>query len=210
MIVAAICLVFVVVGFTFLFFGPTAVEGPRTIPSNTADIVWESYGSDLVSGKILYPDYMHISEQKKDTGVGVTIAEFEPREFLTYFSNQNHVSLYPGGIDTPFFYGKTKEDEYTSETGQQFARTEYLTTDDDVWAVMLVPKEKYKNWQDRGFIMIQARLRDREEYCMSEAGISSDRVDCDPFAGEKTVYSGTVSDQFISVGYEIVNKNSFK
>jgi hypothetical protein len=209
-LIAVVSLLFVLLGFLFLFFKSDPSDGPKRIPNSITDIVWESFDSKLISNKLQYPEHMHVSEQKEETGVGINVAEFEPREFLTYFSNQNHVSIYPGGIDVPLFYGKTRESEYTSSTNQSFMRTEYLTTDNQVWAVMLVPKEQYENWQARGFIWIQTRVQDRETMCLSNTGILIDSVDCDPFAGEKTVYSGTVSDKFIRVGYEIVNKNSFK
>ena len=209
-VIAAVSLVFVIIGFTFLFLKQGASDGPRRIPNSITDIVWKTFSSDLISNRLEYPEHMYINEQKEESGVGITIAEFEPKEFLTYFSNQNHVSIYPSGIDAPFFYGKTKESEYISSTQQEFMRTEYLTIDGDTWAVMLVPKVQYEDWQSRGFIWIQTRIQNRETFCVTQAGMVIDSVDCDPFAGQKTVYSGTVSDKFIRAGYEIVNKNSFK
>jgi hypothetical protein len=209
-LVSLACLAFVIVGFVLLFFRHDSEVGPRTIPNSVSEIIWTEFKSELISNRLQYPEYMYIGEQKEESGVGITVAEFEPREFLTYFSNQNHVSIYPGGIDAPFFYAKTRESDFTSSSGQEYFRTEFLTMQDGVWAVMLVPKVQFENWQSRGFIWIQSRIGERNDMCMSNSGLVVDSVDCDPYSGQKTVYSGTVSDQFIRVGYEIVNKNTFK
>ncbi len=207
---SAVCLLLILIGFFFLFLKPDTNDGPKRIPASVSEILWDTFSSDVISDKIEYPQHLHVSERKDQAGTSVTFAEFEPKEFLTYFSNQNHVSIYPDGIGAPLAYGKTREDEYVSTSSQVYQRIEYLTSSDEVWGVMLVPKAQYKNWQSRGFIWIQSRLKDRETFCMSESGDVIESVDCDPFIGQKTVYSGTVSDQFIRTGYEIVNKNSFK
>ncbi len=206
----AACLLLVLIGFLFLFFKPDTNDGPKKIPATVSEIVWDTFSSDIISDKIEYPEHLRVSQQEDQSGTGITFAEFEPEEFLTYFSNQNHVSIYPDGISAPLSYGKTREDEYVSTSGQVYQRIEHLTSDNEVWGVMLVPKTQYKDWQSRGFVWIQARIKDRETLCVSESGAVTDSVDCDPFVGQKTVYSGTVSDQFIRTGYEIVNKNSFK
>jgi hypothetical protein len=208
--IATVCLVFIAFGFFFLFMRPDVSDGPKRIPNNVTDIVWAQLKSDLISNTLEYPEYMHVGEREDETGTAITLAEFEPRDVLTYFSNQNHVSIYPGGIAAPFFYGNTRESDFTSSSGQNYFRTEFLTRDDKVWAVMLVPKEQFEKWESRGFIWIQSRIRGREEVCVSDTGLVVDNVDCDPYSGQKTVYSGTVTNQFIQMGYEIVNKNIFK
>lgn len=208
--IGAVCLLFVLLGFLFLFLRPDASDGPKRVPTDVSEIVWNTFDSDVISDKIEYPEHLYVTEHEDLSDTSVTFAEFEPEDFLTYFSNQNHISIYPDGISAPLSYGKTREDEYTSASGQSYRRIEHLTVDEDVWGIMLVPKATYKNWRSRGFIWIQARVRNRETLCMSESGVVMDSVDCDPFSGQKTVYSGTVSDQFIRTGYEIVNKNSFK
>lgn len=209
-VVAFISIFFVVLGFLFLFFKTDSSDGPRVIPNNVSEIVWESFSSKILGQKIEYPEYMYIKEEEKDGNFGLNITEFEPREFLNYFSNQNNVSFFPGGIDTPLFYGKIKESDYTSSTGQNYKRTEYLTIEDEVWAVMLIPTESHKEWQSRGFIWIQSKIQLKEQKCITDKGMIIDSLDCDPYTGQKMIYSGKVSDQFLRTGYEIINKNSFK
>ncbi len=210
-IVGCISIFFAVLGFLFLFLRDTSPsDGPRVIPSNIFDITWDDFKSNLLGQKIQYPEYMYIAEQKDLSGVGLTIAEFEPREFLTYFSNQEHVSFYPNGIDVPFFYGKTKESDFTSSSNQEYVRTEYLTLDNEVWAVMLVPKNKFEEWQNWGFIWIQTKIVGKEENCITEKGAIIDGMTCNEYQGERVVYSGKISDRIIKVGYEIVNQNTFK
>lgn len=209
-LVGGISIACITLGFVLLFLKPEVDNGPRRIPNSVTDIVWADFDSDIIEGKLQHPEYMQVREQKEEEGVGINLSEFEPREFLTYFSNQNHVSIYPDGLDTPFFYGKTRENEYTSSSGQGFIRTEFLTVDGDVWAVMLVPKEQFGNWQSRGFVWIQTRITNRLDLCISTTGVVIDSMDCDPYAGNKTVYDGEVTDKFIRMGYEVVNKNSFK
>lgn len=209
-VVALVSIFFVVLGFLFLFFRADNSTGPKVIPNSVSEIVWEDFSSKILDQRIEYPEYLHISEQREENGVGVTIAEFEPNQFLNYFSNQNHISFYPNGIDALFFYGKTKESDFVSETGQEYKRTEYLTTQGDVWGVMLVPKKKNEAWQDWGFVFIQTKIRNKEDKCMTESGLIIDSVSCDPYAGQKAVYSGTISGRFIDIGYAIVNRNSFK
>lgn len=179
------CLVFVGFGFFFLFLRPDTSDGPRRIPNSVTDIVWADHDSGLISNILEYPEYMNVSERNDEAGSSITIAEFEPREPLTYFSNQNHVSVYPGGIAAPFFYGNTRESEFDSSSGQGYFRTEFLTRDDKVWAVMLVPKEQLEKWESKGFIWIQSRIREREEVCVSDTGLVVDSVDCDPYSGQK-------------------------
>jgi hypothetical protein len=152
---------------------------------------------------------MQVHEQKNEVGVGLNISEFEPQEFLTYFSKQNHVSIYPSGIDNQLFYAKTKKSDYKSATGQEFVRTEYFTTTNQVWAVMLVPKVTPLHWQSRGFIWIQSNIKNKETFCMSATGILGTPDVCDPYAKELPIYKGDLSEQFISFGYAIINKNSF-
>jgi hypothetical protein len=207
--VAVISVFFVVLGFLFLFFKSEPKDGPRIIPNTINDIVWDDFSSDILKKKIKYPEYMYISEQKEESGVGINITEFKPREFLTYFSNQNQVSVYPGGIDNQLFYGKTKVSEYTSSTGQKFTQTQYLTVNNEIWGVMLIPKDTPEGWQSRGFIWIQSSVKSKESLCLSSKGLLINNVVCDPYAGELPVYKGGVSDQFIRFGYEIINKNSF-
>jgi hypothetical protein len=208
-VIALVSIFCVVLGFLFLFFKSSSTTGPKVIPNTAADIQWETFSSKILDTKIQYPDYLYIEEQKESNGVGVTIAEFKPREFLTYFSNQNHVSFYPDGIDNQLFYGKTKQSEFTSATGQVFKQTEYLTADNKVWAVMLVPVVTPKMWQARGFIWIQTALKNKTIKCVSKAGeIIEDEV-CDPYMDQLPVYNGEISGQFLKFGYEIVNKNTF-
>jgi hypothetical protein len=207
--VALISITFIVIGFSFLFLKPNSYSGPRTIPNTVEDIVWTRFQSKFFETQIEYPEYMYIAEQKEEIGVGITLAEFKPREFLTYFSNQNHVSMYPDGIDNQLFYGKTKKSEYVSKTGQVFAQTEYLTLSNEVWGVLLVPQKTPKYWQPRGFIWIQTHLANKESLCISSGGIVINNIICDPYKDELPVYRGTISGDFLEFGYEIINKNSF-
>lgn len=210
-IIALISIFFVALGFLFLFFKTDTVDGPRTIPNTVMDITWGDFNSKILDEKIKFPEYMYISEQKESNGVGVTIAEFEPSDFLNYFSNQNHVSIYPNGIDAPLFYGKTKDSIYITDDAQEYARTEYLTTDNEIWAVKLVPKKDLEKWQTWGFVWIQTKIQNKEQKCITESGLVIDSIDCDPYQGQKIIYSGKISSpQFLQIGYEIVNKNSFK
>jgi hypothetical protein len=207
--IALISIFFVVLGFLFLFFKSNNTDQPRTIPNSIADITWADFSSDILKKKITYPEYMYISEQKEESGVGITIAEFKPRDFLTYFSNQNHVSVYPDGIDNQLFYGKTKNSEYTSATGQIYTRTDYLTVDNKIWAIMFIPKQTPQFWQPRGFVWIQTALKNKESLCIHTNGILINNVTCDPYAGELPVYRGDISGRFIDFAFEIINKNSF-
>lgn len=208
-VVAIISISFIVIGFSFLFLKQNSYTGPRTIPNTVEDIVWDTFQSKFFDMQIEYPEYMYIAEQKEEIGVGITLAEFKPREFLTYFSNQNHISLYPDGIDNQLFYGKTKKSEYVSKTGQVFAQTEYLTLSNEVWGVLLVPQKTPKYWQPRGFIWIQTHLANKESLCISSKGIVINNIICDPYKGELPVYRGDISGEFLKFGYEVINKNSF-
>jgi hypothetical protein len=208
-LIALLSIVCIVVGFLFLFLKTDSIDGPKVIPNNVYEIKWKDFSSKILDKKIQYPDYMYIVEQKESTGVGVNISEFKSREFLNYFSNQNHVSLYPDGIDNQLFYGKTKSSEYTSSNGQVFSKTEYLTVDNKVWAVMLIPKITPPGWQVRGFVWIQSSIKNKENLCQSSKGVLTNGVSCDPYSGEQPIYKGEVSDQFMRFGYEIINKNSF-
>lgn len=208
--VAALSLCCVVVGFIFLFLGPTQSQQPKTVPNDPSEIVWKKFNSDIVAGDIQYPEHLRISEREEEQATGITITDLAPREFLTYSTNQNHVSIYPKGVDELFFYGKTRQDEFTSATGQGFIRTEFLTQDDEVWAVSLSPKDQYKDWEQDGFVLIQARIGDRQDLCQTATGIVADAEDCNPYLGDKVLYDGTVTADFISLGYEILNNNTFK
>jgi len=207
--IALISICCVIVGFLFLFLKTEPTEGPRIIPNNVYEIVWGEFSSKILDVKISYPEYMYVEEQRESTGVGLTISEFKPKDFLTYFSNQNHVSFYPDGIDNQLFYGKTKVSEYTSTLGQNFKRTEYLTTEGEVWGVMLIPQNTPAMWQPRGFIWIQSAVKNKETLCISSKGILINNLVCDPYADQQPVYRGAVSEQFIRYGYEIINKNKF-
>lgn len=198
----------IIVGFLLLFFRQES-SVPKNIPVNVYDIRWSVFDSDILNKKIQYPDYMFVTEQKNSSGVGLSISEVQNKSFLNYFSNQNHVSIYPEGMDNQLFYGKTKETEYTSSTGQKFKRTEYLTIDNKVWAIMLVPEDKTIFGETRGFIWIQSIIKKKESLCISSKGVLINNVTCDPYSGELPVYRGEVSQQFIRFGYEIINKNSF-
>ena len=208
-VIVVISISFIVIGFSFLFLKQNSYTGPRTIPNTVEDIVWDTFQSKFFDMQIEYPEYMYIAEQKEEIGVGITLAEFKPREFLTYFSNQNHISLYPDGIDNQLFYGKTKKSEYVSKTGQVFAQTEYLTLSNEVWGVLLVPQKTPKYWQPRGFIWIQTHLANKESLCISSQGIVINNIICDPYKGELPVYRGDISGEFLKFGYEVINKNSF-
>lgn len=207
--IALISVFFVVLGFLFLFFKSDTSDQPRTIPNTIEEIVWKDFSSDILKKKIQYPEYMYISEQKEESGVGITIAEFQPRNFLTYFSNQNHVSVYPDGIDNQLFYGKTKNSEYTSLAGQAYSRTDYLTVDNKIWAIMLIPKQAPQYWQPRGFVWIQTTIKNKESLCIHTNGILINNVTCDPYSGELPVFRGDISGQFIDFAFEVINKNSF-
>lgn len=208
-IIAMVSVFFVTLGFLFLFFKTNSPEGPKTIPNSIDEIKWKDFSSKILGEDVAYPEYMYVGEQKESTGIGMNISEFKPKSFLTYFSNQNHLSVYPDGLDNQLFYGKTKESEYKSAMGQDFVRTEYLTSDNLIWAVMLIPKEVSEGWQPRGFVWIQSSIKNKENFCMSSNGILITHVTCDPYAGEKPVYRGDVSEQFIRLGYEVINKNLF-
>lgn len=206
--IALVSIFCVVLGFLFLFLKTETNNGPRTIPSNVLEIKWKEYSSKLLDKKIQYPEYMYIQEQKESNGVGLTMSEFVPKEFLTYFSNQNHVSIYPTGIDNELFYAKTKLSDFTSSSKQEYVRIEYLTLDNKVWAVKLIPKITPKEWQSHGFIWIQTVVKAKELLCLKFGKTSVDE-NCDPYANQLPVYSGEVNDQFIRFGYEVVNKNTF-
>jgi|GEM_PF-6478425 len=209
-IIALISIFFVVLGFLFLFFKTSSDNGPRVIPSSIDTIIWKDFNSKLISQKVTYPEYMYISEQEKQNEVGVTLSEFKPEGFLNYFSNQNHVSIYPQGIGDIFIYAKTRETQYASDSNQDFIRTEYLTLDNEVWAVKLVPKETPKNWQPWGFVLIETKIRNKEQKCLSDTSEVLDTLECDPYQDQKIMYLGDVSNNFIKLGYEIIHKNIFK
>jgi hypothetical protein len=206
--IAIVSVFFIIFGFLLLFFGNKS-ENVRIIPATVYDISWGDFSSKIINSKIQYPEYMFIDEQKDDAGVGINISEFKTQEFLTYFSEQNHVSIYPEGMDNQLFYGKTRTSDYTSSTGQEYVQTEYLTIDNKIWAVMLAPKTIPEGWQSKGFIWIQEHIKNKEQLCISEKGILINNVVCDPYSGEQPVYRGEVSGKFIRFGYEIINKNSF-
>jgi hypothetical protein len=209
LLIAIISIFFVVLGFLFLFLKPDYENTPRTIPTDITSVTWKNFSSKLIDQKITYPEYMYINEQKTDFETAVTIAEFKPQNFLTYFSNQNHFSIYPEGSPSQFFYGKMQESEFTSSTGQTYKKIEYLTLDNVVWGVLLVPKERPSTWQSQGFIWMQTQIQNRELLCMSVSGVVTSDVDCNPYEGEKIVYKGIVTGQFLRLGYEIINKNKF-
>lgn len=209
-IIALISILFVITGYIFLFFDTKTKNGPKIIPNTVEEIVWKDFSSKVLGTKISYPNHFSVFEQKELNGVGITISEFESKSFVSYFSNQNHFSIYPEGIDNQFFYGKTKTSNFVSEDGREFSRTEYLTVDNKVWAIMLVPKEKPENWQNRGFIWIQSALRNKFSLCVSSKGVLIDNVECDPYSGELPIFRGEVSDQFINFSYEIINRNKFE
>lgn len=198
----------IILGFLLLFFKADS-NSPKVVPLNIYDIKWTLFDSKILNKKFEYPDYMFVFEEKEVNGVGIIISEIKINTFLNYFSNQSHVSIYPEGLDNQLFYGKTKQSEYTSGTGQKFKRTEYLTTSNDIWAVMLVPEDNKMFGQTRGFIWIQSIIKKKESLCISSKGILINNVNCDPYSGELPVYKGEVSEQFIRFGYEIINKNSF-
>jgi len=210
LVIATISIFFIVLGFLFLFFKSEYKNTPRVIPSNVESITWKNFFSKLLKTKISYPEYMHISEHENASGIGINIAEFKPQGFLTYFNNQNHVSLYPSGMDMQLYYAKTKESEFTNSLGQIFKKTEYLTLDDEVWAIMLVPQDTSNSlWQARGFIWIQTQIQNRQIFCMSSNNVIISDVECDLFSGQKIIYDGNITGQFLRFGYEIINKNNF-
>lgn len=210
LLIAVVSIFFVVLGFLFLFLKSDYDSEPRIIPNDISAIVWKDFSSKIIKQKIAYPDYMLIDEKKEDFETGINISEFKPQSFLTYFSNQNHFSIYPEGTPNQLFYGKTQESEFTSSTGQTYKKIEYLTLDNVVWGVSLVPQTKPESWQSQGFIWIQTQIQDREVLCMSETGIVSAHVDCNPYEGKQVVYKGVVTGQFLRLGYEIINKNKFE
>ncbi len=203
-----VSLFFIVLGFLLLFLKTDPLSSNKVIPNSLVDIVWATYKSKEFDLKIEYPEYMSVFEQKENNGVGINITEFPSREFLTYFSNQNQISFYPEGIDNQLFYGKTKEGEYTSSTGQSYKKIEYFTSSNTVWAVMLIPKTLPKGWYSNGFIWIQTTVKNKKNLCIKN-NIIIEQEFCDPYLGELPMYKGEVSGQFIRQGYEVINKNLF-
>lgn len=210
LLITIVSIFFVVLGFLFLFFKTDPDLKPRTIPTDIFSVEWDNFSSGIIKQKITYPQYMYIDEKKEDFEIGITISEFKPQSFLTYFSNQNHVSIYPEGSVDQFFYGKTKTSEFTSSTGQTYKKIEYLTLDDVVWGVLLAPAVTPQNWQAQGFIWMQTQIQNREILCMSDKGVITSDVECNPFNGQQIVYKGVVTGQFLKLGYEIINKNKFE
>lgn len=208
--IALISVFFIILGFLFLFFKSEYRGAPRVIPTDTESISWKGFSSKLLKQKIQYPDYMYINEQESVDGTGINIAEFKPQGFLNYFNNQNHISLYPSGMEMDLYYGKIRESEFTNSEGQVFDRVEYLTLQDEVWAIMLTPQQATNSlWQSRGFVWMQTQIKNREILCMAPTGVLISDVNCDPFGGQKIVYDGIITGQFLNFGYEIINKNSF-
>lgn len=208
LLVALLSIFCIILGFLLLFFKSDS-STPKIVPLNIYDIEWEDFNSKVLDKNIQYPNHMFIFEQRETDGVGVVVSEIQTKDFLTYFTNQSHVSIYPEGIDNQLFYGKTKESKYTSSTGQDFKRTEYFTVDGDIWAIKLDPEDKKVFGQTRGFIWIQSGIKKKEQMCISSKGVLINNINCDPYSGEQPVFKGEVSDQFIRFGYEIINKNSF-
>ncbi len=208
-VVALISIFFVVLGFLFLFFKTDSNTTARVIPNDVSEITWDKFGSKLLNQKFEYPDYLYVYEQEEGS-VGINITEFEVKTLLDYFSNQNHFSIFPSGIDMPLLYGKTKDSEYVSESGQKYKITEYVTIEEETWGTMFVPEVAYKDWQSKGFIWLQSKIQNKVEKCITDKGVILENVDCDVYQGQKVIYSGKVSDQFSRTGYEIINKNYFK
>ncbi len=209
-LIGVVSVFFVTLGFLFLFFNQDTDVGPQKIPSAVHEIVWDDFKSKILDQKISHPEHMIVNEYDQESGRGVSMVEFQEKGLMTYFDNHNHVSIYPTGLDTQFFYGTTRESEYVSDTKQEFIRTEYLTFDQRVWAVRLVPKSSFTKWQAPGFVWIQSRIGNREAVCMDQNDMLITSESCDPYLGQRIVYSGAVSDDFIEVGYEIVDKNYFQ
>jgi len=209
-LVAIISIFFVVLGFLFLFLRTSTNDGPRDIPNSLGEVTWKEFNSKIISQKIMYPEYLYVKEQKEQDGSKIMFAEFESADFLTHNSNQNHISIYPQGTDNPFFYAKTRETQYMSDSNQEYARTEYLTLDNDVWAIKLVPKLTPKDWLPRGFILIESKIRNRVQNCQSGSILLTDIATCDPYQDQKIVYSGELIDDFLNLGYKVIHKNIFK
>lgn len=209
-VIAIISIFFVALGFLFLFFKSDYELEPRIIPSTVESIVWESFSSKIIKQKIAYPEYMYIADIKNESQKVITLAEFEPYKELDFFSNQNHLAIYPEGADQQFFYGKTKESEFVSQTGQTYTQTEYLTVDNVTWAISLKPKQAPVSWQPQGFIWIQTQIQGKEMFCMGNTGLIASDVECDPFTGQKFLYDGVITGNFLKFGYEIINKNKFE
>lgn len=208
--VALVCIFFVVLGFLFLFLKTTTNGGPKVIPNSVTPITWQIFKSDTLNQKIKYPEYMYILEQKKETGVGVMLTEVETEDFLTYFSNQNYIAMYPNGLDLNLYYAKTKDFDFISETGDEYIKTEYLTKDGEIWALKFVPKITPKSWQKWGFVWVQTRVRDENKICLNKNNEDTHTSICDPTKNQKIMYEGKVEGKFLDKGYQIINNNSFK
>ncbi len=202
-----ISIILIAIGFFLLFLRTDTQSELKKVQNNLNEIIWAEFSSDIFEKDILYPSYLYTITKKDNFLVGASFTERKTDELPTYFTNQNHISFYPEGIDNQFFYGKTKESQYTSATGQEYSRIEYLTNNDQVWAILLAPKDTPKGWQSKGFIWIQSFVKNKEQLCISQNGILISNIECDPYSGEQPIYKGEISQKFIDLGYEVINKN---
>jgi hypothetical protein len=210
LLIAIISIFFIVLGFLFLFFKSNNESTPRTIPITADSIVWDTFSSKVLNQKIKYPEYMFIEDIKDDFEGSLMLSEFKPSRSLNLFSNQNHIAFYPNGSAQQFFYGKVKNSEFISETGQKYTITEYLTFTNDVWAVSFKPINTPSSWHSQGFIWVHTQIQNRELLCISNTGLIIRDVECDPYQGQKIIYDGKITGNFSKIAYEIINKNKFE
>jgi len=210
--VVIISLFLISIGFYFLNKNGEDGLVPRNIPNSVETIKWKEYKNDKYNIDIQYPEHFKFFTETKTFGPAFNFYFDEGKNKLPFdhFVNQSHLSVYPEGVillrpDHSEYY---EQGDYTNSKGMVFLVREYKTYDKKTWAIMAKPKSVPKKWLEVGFIWISSEIKNKDAVCFD--GDVKKSIDvCNVLEGDSFYVVGSVDEEFIKIGREILDKVSF-
>lgn len=189
--ILVICLIFIAIGL-YMFFKPdNTVSIVPDIPETFEETVWKTYTDKEYGFEIEYPEHWTINTSDLPAINFYPPTVKNPDSEYTHHDNVTHFSIYPLGIPTEGVRGETKESNVDLSI-EVDKKTDFILTDDTVWATSINPINASKNWKEWGFLWFGYEIMNPTYGCTN--GTSSVPIEeCDPYSGDQFTRSGKVN-----------------
>lgn len=159
---------------------------------------WNTYTNETFEFSIQYPHGWEVVESKEDHIVPIITfykpeASMEEEPPYDHFANATYVSVLPEGLGTEGLIGVTEET--TVDLADDTSGTDYYLADGTVFATMANVRTAPETWEESGYIVGRARVKDLEVLC-EQGGEPVSETLCDlPMAeGAERVWYGSIDE----------------
>lgn len=188
--ILTVCSLLIIIGLYSFFSKDEIKQVVVDIPETFEETVWKKHTNKDYGFEIEYPEHWTINTSDLPAINFYPPTVKNPESEYTPHDNVTHFSIYPLGIPTEGVRGETKESNFELSI-EVDKKTDFILTDNTVWATSINPIKVSKNWKDWGFLWFEYEIKNPTYGCIN--GASPVPVEeCDLYSGDQFTRSGEV------------------